>query len=121
LSTDRDALRRVFKGGDLDVIVVRDSTTQMKTALEFFQTNRDNKAVGAVEMAIDNRNQLEHTQQRIAELERALEEMKREESPKAYAIMSKGFVAQIEQMRREIDEYLGVSREEVEEPEVVTK
>jgi len=33
-----------------------------------------------------------------------LEEMKREESPIAYAILSKGFVTQTEQMRREIDE-----------------
>jgi len=76
---------------------------------------------GEAIMAIDNRNQLEHTQQRIAELELALEEMRREESPKAYAIMSKGFVAQIEQMQREIDEYLGIPRKEEEEPEAVAK
>jgi TATA-binding protein-associated factor Taf7 len=72
-------------------------------------------------MAIYNRKQLEHTQRKITELELALEEMKREESPTAYAIMAKGFVAQIEQMRREIDEYLGISWKEAEEPEVVTK
>jgi TATA-binding protein-associated factor Taf7 len=72
-------------------------------------------------MAIDNREHLEHTQQKIAELERALEEMKREEPPKVYAILSKGFVAQIEHMRREIDEYLGIGRDEVEEPELVTR
>jgi TATA-binding protein-associated factor Taf7 len=72
-------------------------------------------------MAIYNRKQLEHTQRKITKLELALEEMKREESPTAYAIMSKGFVAQIEQMRREIDEYLGISWKEAEEPEIVTR
>jgi len=72
-------------------------------------------------MAIDNRKPPEQTQQKIVELELALEELKREEIPTVYAIMSKGFVAQIEQMRREIVEYLGISREEVEEPEAVMK
>jgi TATA-binding protein-associated factor Taf7 len=72
-------------------------------------------------MAIDNRKQLEQTQQKIAALELALEEMKREETPTAYAIMSKGFTAQVEQMRREIDEYLGIAWEEAEEPEIVTQ
>jgi hypothetical protein len=47
--------------------------------------------------------------------------MKREGSPRAYAIMFKGFGAQIQQMRREVDAYLGISREEVKEPEAVTK
>jgi hypothetical protein len=60
-------------------------------------------------MRIVNRNQLEHTQRQIAKLELALEEMKREESPRAYETMSRGFVAQIEQMRREIDKYLGIA------------
>jgi hypothetical protein len=50
--TDRDALRRVFRGGDLDVIVVRESTKRMQTAIEFFQTNRDNKEVGIVEVKL---------------------------------------------------------------------
>ena len=68
-------------------------------------------------MAIHSRSQLEHTQQKIAELELALEEMKQEEVPKAYAIMSKGFIAQIEQMRREIADYLGIASGEVAEPE----
>jgi hypothetical protein len=49
---DRDALRRVFKGGDLDVIVVRNHTRHRQAALEFFQTNRDNKAVGIVEVKL---------------------------------------------------------------------
>jgi hypothetical protein len=35
--------------------------------------------------------------------------MKREESPRAYETMSQGFIAQIEQMRREIDEYHGIT------------
>ena len=60
-------------------------------------------------MRIVNRNQLEHTQRQIAKLELALEEMKRDESPRAYEMMSQGFVAQIEQMRREIDKYLGIA------------
>ncbi|MCI0489604.1 MAG: hypothetical protein L0229_23695 [Blastocatellia bacterium] len=72
-------------------------------------------------MAIYNRKQLEHTQQKIAELELALEEMKREESPAAYAIMSKGFIAQIEQMRGEIDRYLGIAQREEEESEALIR
>jgi hypothetical protein len=56
-------------------------------------------------MAILNRAQLEHTQRQITKLELALEEMKREESPRACEIMSQGFITQIEQMRGEIDEY----------------
>jgi hypothetical protein len=72
-------------------------------------------------MGIFNREQLEHTQRQIAKLELALEEMKRLESPRAYEIMSQGFVAQIEQMRREIDEYLGITVPAFDEPEVVTR
>jgi hypothetical protein len=72
-------------------------------------------------MGILNREQLEHTQRQIAKLELALEEMKRLESPRAYEIMSQGFVAQIEQMRREIDEYLGITVPAFDEPEVVTR
>ncbi len=56
-------------------------------------------------MDILNREQLEHTQRQITKLELALEEMKRNESPRAYQTMSQGFAAQIEQMRREIDEF----------------
>ena len=48
--TDRDALRRVLKGNDFDVIVVREETTRMQTIVEFFQSNRDNKPVGVVEV-----------------------------------------------------------------------
>jgi len=71
-------------------------------------------------MGILNREQLEHTQRQIAKLELALEEMKRLESPRAYEIMSQGFVAQIEQMRREIDEYLGITAPAFDEQEVVS-
>lgn len=70
-------------------------------------------------MAIHNREQLEHTQHKIAALELALEEMKNEETAKAYAVLSKGFVAQIEQMRHEIDCYLGIHQEN-EEPQLIS-
>jgi len=48
--TDRDALKRRFKGDYLDIIVVRDGTGRMQKAIEFFQTNRDDKQVGIVEV-----------------------------------------------------------------------
>jgi len=70
-------------------------------------------------MAICNREQLELTQRKIADLELALEEMKQEESEKAYQILSKGFIAQIQQMRCEIDQYLHISQSPSEETEVV--
>ncbi|MGA9767680.1 MAG: hypothetical protein WBV94_01470 [Blastocatellia bacterium] len=47
---DRDALRRVLKGNDFDVIVVREETVRMQTIIEFFQSSRDNKPVGVVEV-----------------------------------------------------------------------
>jgi hypothetical protein len=47
---DRASLSRVFKGGTFDVIVVRNGTGRMQTAIEFFQTNRDNKPIGIVEV-----------------------------------------------------------------------
>lgn len=72
-------------------------------------------------MSIFNRQQLEHTQRQIAKLELALEEMKREESASAYEIMSQGFIAQIEQMGREIDEYLGVTARTFDGQGVVTR
>jgi TATA-binding protein-associated factor Taf7 len=70
-------------------------------------------------MAIHNHEQLAHTQQKIAALELALEEMKREETSTAYAVLSKGFIAQIEQMRHEIDRYLGIGHE-AEESELIS-
>ncbi|MEK6323565.1 MAG: hypothetical protein AABN33_18145 [Acidobacteriota bacterium] len=72
-------------------------------------------------MGILNREQLEHTQRQITKLELALEEMKRAESPRAYETMSQGFIAQIEQMRSEIDEYLGITATAFDAPEVVTR
>ena len=63
-------------------------------------------------MAIENRRQLEFTQQRIAQLELLLDGMRQEETPKAYLVFQQGFVALIDQMRREIDEYLGIVRDE---------
>ena len=72
-------------------------------------------------MAIHNKNQLENTQKKIFEMELALEEMKQEESPKAYVILSQGFISQIEPMRREIDEYLGINREQIDESELTLK
>ncbi|HST23291.1 MAG TPA: hypothetical protein VLR90_19360 [Blastocatellia bacterium] len=47
---DRDALRRVLRGDDIDPKVVREETPGMQTIIEFFQSNRDNKAVGVVEV-----------------------------------------------------------------------
>lgn len=50
--TDRSALRRVLKTGALDVTTVRSGTTQMDLVLEFFQSKRDNKQVGVVEVKL---------------------------------------------------------------------
>jgi hypothetical protein len=52
-------------------------------------------------MSISNHQQLEHAQRQIARLQSILEEMHREESKEAYAILSKGYVEQIEKIRRE--------------------
>ncbi len=50
--SDRDALRRTFRGTDLDVLVVREGTGRLHSAIEFFQTNRDNRRVGIVEVEL---------------------------------------------------------------------
>ncbi len=42
-----------------------------------------------------------------------------EESKEAYTILSKGYIEQIEKIRREIDEYLGFLEIEYREPAVV--
>ncbi len=63
-------------------------------------------------MAIENREQLSITQQKIAKLELALERMRRTYTPRDYLVFQQGFVALIDQMRREIDEYLGIVRDE---------
>jgi len=59
-------------------------------------------------MFISNHQQLEHAQRQIARLQFILEEMRIEESKEAYTILSKGYIEQIEKIRREIDEYLGI-------------
>ncbi len=58
---------------------------------------------------ITNREDLHGAQRQIAELEEILDEMKRTETPEAYAILCKSYVHRIRQIRREIDEYLGIS------------
>ena len=57
---------------------------------------------------ITNKEELRGAQRQIAELEEILDEMKREETPQAYAILCKSYVQRIRQIRREIDEYLGI-------------
>ncbi|MBI1925311.1 hypothetical protein HYR99_13800 [Candidatus Poribacteria bacterium] len=52
LLVDRDAVRRRFRGDDLDVLPVRNSTQRMQAALEFFQYNRDAKLIGIVEVIL---------------------------------------------------------------------
>jgi hypothetical protein len=71
-------------------------------------------------MFISNHQQLEHSQRQIARLQLILEEMRQEESKEAYAILSKGYIEQIEKIRGEIDEYLGVLEIEQYEPAVAT-
>lgn len=61
-------------------------------------------------MAIENRQQLEHTQNQIMKLELVLDTLKREESAAGYRLLSEGFVEQITQMRQEIDEYLDIAQ-----------
>jgi len=63
-------------------------------------------------MAIENSEQLRITQQKIAKLELALERMRQTETPQGYLVFQQGFVALIDQMRRETDEYLGIVRDE---------
>lgn len=70
-------------------------------------------------MVIENRQQLEFTQKRIAQLELLLDGMRQEETPKAYAVFQQGFVALIDQMRQEIDEYLGIVRDAEVPDEVI--
>jgi hypothetical protein len=44
-----------------------------------------------------------------------------EETPPASATFSEGFIAQIEQKRHEIDQYLGIPTPAVREPKAVTR
>lgn len=71
-------------------------------------------------MAIENLQQLEITQRKLAQLELALEKMRQREPADVYAVLSQGFVAQIEQMRREIDQYLGIMPAATPESEMVS-
>ena len=61
---------------------------------------------------IKSREELEHTQEQISRLERVLAAMKEEEAPADYRLLSESYVDQIRRMRREIDEYLGVTEAE---------
>jgi len=93
----------------------------MQAALEFFQYNREaywNRGGDSL-MSISNHQQLEHAKSQLARLQFILEEMRNEESIEAYAILSKGYVEQMENIRREIDEYLGFSEIEYRKPAVV--
>lgn len=67
-------------------------------------------------MAIENRQQLEHTQSQIMKLELVLDTLKREEPATGYRLLSEGFVEQIAQMRREIDEYLDIAESTAKAP-----
>ena len=51
-------------------------------------------------------DELHGAQRQIAELEEILDEMKRAETPEAYAILCKGYVRRIRRIRRGVDEYL---------------
>ena len=72
-------------------------------------------------MSISNHQQLEHAQRQIARLQSILEEMRREESKEAYAILSKGYVEQIEKIRREIDKYVDSGGIEHRQPVIVSE
>ncbi len=57
---------------------------------------------------IKNTEELRGAQHQIAELEEILDEIKRGEPPESYAILCKSYVRRIRQIRREIDDYLGI-------------
>ena len=57
---------------------------------------------------IKNSDELYGAQRQIEELQAILDEMKREETPEAYAVLCKSYVRRIQQIRSEIDEYLGI-------------
>ena len=50
--TDRRALRRILRTDSFDIITVRNGTSRMDLVLEFFQSKRDNKKVGVVEVKL---------------------------------------------------------------------
>ena len=54
---------------------------------------------------------LEKTQKMLVEMEQALNDLRREVKPiseQKYRIMAEGYISQIRQMRKEVDEYLGI-------------
>lgn len=56
-----------------------------------------------------SKEELHGAQRQIAEIEEILDEMKQEETPESYAILCKSYGRRIRQIRREIDEYLGIT------------
>lgn len=58
---------------------------------------------------IKSREELRGAQRQIAELEEILDEIRQEETPESYAILCKSYVRRIRQIRREIDDYLGIT------------
>jgi len=49
---NRNGLRRVLKGDNFDVMIVRPDDEEFLDAVEFFQTNRNNKSVGIMEVKL---------------------------------------------------------------------
>jgi primosomal protein N'' len=61
---------------------------------------------------IENDTQLDRTQAAIQKLEKALAALKREVftvNPTRYAVMAEPLVEQIQVMRQEVDDYIGLS------------
>src|ERR1700687_2047058 len=70
---------------------------------------------------IQNQEQLQRTRSAIANLERALESLKRDVLPKnarRFAVMAEPAVADIRKLRAEVDEYIGLTAAISEEAEV---
>ena len=54
---------------------------------------------------------LKKTQEHITDMERSLNRLRREVKPiseQKYRMMAAGFISQIRQIRKEVDEYLGI-------------
>ncbi|HKV40093.1 MAG TPA: hypothetical protein VJX67_12845 [Blastocatellia bacterium] len=70
---------------------------------------------------IQNQEQLERTRSAIANLERALQSLKRDvlpKNPKRFALMAEPDVADIRRLRADVDEYIGVTAAISEEAQV---
>lgn len=65
-------------------------------------------------MAIQSSNELHVTQQQLARIEAALDEMHCQESPEMYGLLCEPYVELIMKMRHEINAYLGID-EDVEQ------